>query len=261
MKKVILFVITLLSVAFLHAQTDENNRPLTNEEFFTQAEIVFEGYYEKTVAVYDSKGNDKYNSKWDDCYSIHAYIIQRIYKGADYNVGDRIFIVSQGGWLSGQDFLEKADFGTSSSILLPFESQLGFECSFDSYSSQIYFLTLSDFPDDINSKFASHKKYKYLSSHIHWQKSSFNCMFICKNKIIGLDSLVFHQREEFYDYMRQFEGFTLPDIEPKLEKQLEKTPLKEPIVDSLQYKVAIDSLHNEKYKEPLKESKKKLERK
>jgi hypothetical protein len=44
----------------------------------------------------------------------------------------------------------------------------------------------------------------------------FDMMFVCKNenKIIGLDSLVFHHREDFYNYMRPLEGFTVPEPTP-----------------------------------------------
>jgi hypothetical protein len=186
--------------------------PLTNEEFFTQAEIVFEGYFLKTVAIYDSKGNDKYNSKWDDCYRIDAYVIQRIYKGADCNEGDRIFIVSQGAWLGELDYLEKYnDCGTLGIY------RHGFECIINTYSPKIFFLVLSDFPDDINSKYASYKKYKYVTSYRDWSKDAYREMYICGDKMMGLDSLFFHQREDFYDYMKQFEGFTVPELAPKPE--------------------------------------------
>jgi hypothetical protein len=82
MKKIILLLATLLSVTFLYAQTVENKQnpnkiPRTNEDFFTQAEFVAEGYFFKCVATYDTKGN----GKREDFFAIVEYKIKKVYKG------------------------------------------------------------------------------------------------------------------------------------------------------------------------------------
>jgi len=69
MKKTILFLTTLLSVVLLRAQTEKPNPPISNEDFFKQAELVFEGYFLRYVDSYDTKGEGK--SK--DCVTISAY--------------------------------------------------------------------------------------------------------------------------------------------------------------------------------------------
>jgi len=227
MKKTLLLFATLFCVTFLYAQ--DNAKQLTNEEFFTQADLVFEGYLLKTVDIYDSKGNDIYNSKYDDCYRITAYIVQQIYKGPKYNTGDTIFIITQGASLDLKDMIldnsnKRRDYSKGTSMApSPFLYKIGFDCSISNYMPSIYFLVHSDFPDDINSKYALCQKYKYLTLYGDSSKEvHYNKMYICRNKIIGLDSLIFHQREDFYSYMKQFDGFRVPEPAPQPVKQPEK---------------------------------------
>ena len=203
----------------MYAQNNEKH--LTNEEFFTQADIVFEGYYLKTVDIYDSKGNDKYNSKFEDCYQIDAYIVQRMYKGPKYNAGDIIYIVSQGSFLGAKDNLERySGIGFDEiSIGLSFP-KIGVNCTLDNRLLAIHFLVDSDFPDDVNSKYALYKKYRFLTLFNDFSKNYYSTLFICQDKIIGLDSLAFHEREDFYNYMKQFRGFTVLEL-PQEEEQLE----------------------------------------
>jgi hypothetical protein len=232
MKKTILFIITLFSVVFLHAQTVENNPynlPLSNEEFFKQAEIVFEGYFIKVAAGYNPKENGNYS----DGYRIMAYKAQKIYKGAQYTEGDTIYITHKGGYSGMENIVENPNeqVGYYTPSVL---SKNKIECGIvTEYSPCIFFLVSSDFPDDENSKYFKHKKHKQLKG----------CLIICGNIIAGLNDLVFRQRENFYNYMKQFEGFTVPKVEPLSEKQSAITPTKAIHIDSVlqQYDSILDS--------------------
>ena len=202
MKKSIFLLIILFSVTFLHAQnTGNNNFPLTNEEYFQQAELVFEGHFEKIVATYDTKGS----GEWDDIYSIQAYKVQRVYKGPHYEKGEVVYLVVQGGYIGAEkiSYWEDSDMQTP-----PFVSNIGIK-SVNAYSPQILFFLSSDFPDDENSAYYLQKKYMRLGNRR---------LCVSKNAAGGLFDLAFSSREHFYNYMRQFEGFTVPETEPKLEK-------------------------------------------
>jgi len=39
-------------------------------------------------------------------------------------------------------------------------------------------------------------------------------LFTCENYTAGLNNLIFDNREDFYTYIRQFEGYTVPDPAP-----------------------------------------------
>jgi hypothetical protein len=218
MKKALLFLTTLFSVVLLHAQTESNpyNLPLSNEEFFKQAEFVFEGYAIKTVAGYDPAGNGKYT----EGYRIDSYKVLRVYKGTQFAAGDTIYMV-QKGWsfeLENYEsiFTKKSDHsGISYDLdMVTVPAVLwknGIQWNPKQEEPLIHFIVSSDFPDDENSKYFSYKKYKSLHKQV---------MYICGDIVAGLNNLNFRQREDFYNYMKQFEGFTVPEPEPLPVKQL-----------------------------------------
>ena len=75
---------------------------------------------------------------------------------------------------------------------------------------------------------------------------------------MGLDSLVFQRREDFYNHMRQFRGFTVPEIDQEPEN---KTESDGGILDSEHYENRIvipGSTPNETDKLQKKQSKKKV---
>jgi len=206
MKKTILLFAILLCVIFLYAQNTESNPynlPLSNEEFFKQSEIVFEGYFIKIVAGYNLKGTGIYY----DGYRIAAYKVQKIYKGAQFAEGDTIYITHKGG----RPGMENNTYNDDSNYIPGVLSKNGIDWVPKLGSPTIYFLINSNFPDDENSKYSSYKK--YIVKEI---------MHICGNTIIGLNDLIFKQREDFYNYMRQFEGFKVPEPAPQPVKQPEK---------------------------------------
>jgi len=214
MKKAILLFITLLfSVAILYAQTIENNSnpynlPLSNEEFFEQAEIVVEGYFIKVVAGYNLKGTERYA----DGYRIMALKVQKVYKGEQYAAGDTLYVTFKGGRPGMKNII-----GEDNNYIPSVLSKNGINWPPQLTSPLIFFLVSSDFPDDENSEYFSYKKYKRFHNEY---------MYIFENQIVGLNNLVFREREDFYNYIRQFRGFTAPDpLENQPEKEAPKAPI------------------------------------
>ena len=251
MKKTILLVTTLLCVVLLHAQNIENNNfPLSNEECFQQAELVVEGCFEKVVATYDTKGNGNFN----DTYSVSTYKVQRVYKGEQYAAGECIYVVRKGAYLGEErlGYLEDTYIRTTPPL-----SNHGIT-AVNSHSPAIFFFVTSDFPDDRNSLYFHNKKYKFLGEG--------HRLFVSGDIVAGTNGLAFSNREQLYNYMRNFEGFIVPDPTSLLEKSLEKKVPKEVIIDSIQYEtqkyneVPMDFMHPEMMKEKKQDSKKKSEK-
>ena len=241
MKKFILLIITLFSVILMYAQTENNpyNLPLSNEEFFKQSEIVFEGYFIKTVAGYNPKGTEKYA----DGYRISAYKVQRIYKGTQYSDGDTIYITHPGGRIGMENFTNNSNIYDDGIVYIPgVLSKNGINYAPKLGDPNIYFLISSDFPDDENSKYFSYKKYKRFHNEY---------MYVCGNIIIGLNDLIFRQRDDFYNYMKQFEGFNVPELTPKIEKkpEPEQAPTKTITIDSLLKDKNLDTIQYKMIKE------------
>jgi len=72
-------------------------------------------------------------------------------------------------------------------------------------------------------------------------------MYVCDdiNVIAGLDNLIFRNRRDFYDYMKQFEGYIVPELTNLYEKQLDKKELNNVVLDSVRYQAVVDSIINE----------------
>jgi hypothetical protein len=94
----------------------------------------------------------------------------------------------------------------------------------------------------------------------------YNNGYECGNKIIGLDSLVFHHREDFYNYMRLLEGFTIPELEPNYKKRPEEqkqndfqTDSKQKVTREQQKIIKEPTQQERNLKENKKKARKKLE--
>jgi len=215
MKKALLFLITLFCIAFLYAQNNE--KQLSNKEFFTQAELVIEGQFVRKLYTYNLKGTFEY----EDGYTIDAIKVLRVYKG-DPSLKDSIILITKKGGLLGQ---EKAFDGESILHVGSHTPKIfmdhGINQGVNMFTTRIYFLVASDFPEDENSKYALHDKYKYVQRNTE-NSRGYDVMYVSGDKILGLDSLVFHHRESFYNYMRQFDSFTVPEMEIQTENQPEK---------------------------------------
>jgi len=159
---------------------------------------------------------------------------------------------------------EKYRFDENALSIIPdFLERQGFECGICGSSPAVHFIVRSDFPDDHNNaKYASYDKYKIMNKYTDRNRyigaGIYDVLFVCNDKIMGLDSLLFHQREDFYNYMRQFRGFTVPEIDREPENGAEPDG---GILDSEHYenRIAIpDSTPNETDKYQKKQSKKKV---
>jgi len=251
MKQKLFFLIIMFCISFLYAQTNSNNR--SNEEFFTQAEFVVEGQFMRVVATYDTKGKGNY----DDCYRINAIRVITVFKGDPTLAGTTIYVVRKGARLG-----EEEDYETEfvidgfhcvreifeASVVPDLLSKNGINRGVNSFTTKIFFLRTSDLPDEKNSNYFSYKKYVHLEENKD-NSESYNFMYVCGDFIAGLNDLVFRSREDFYNYMRRFEGFTIPEYTPK--KQYGEMVPNEIYLDSLQrvYKVAMDSMNNQFMKE------------
>ena len=203
MKKTIFFLIALFCVVFLYAQKTKN-RQFSNKDFFTKAELVIEGQYMRLIHTYNLKGTDKY----EDGFEIYAIKVIRVYKGNQSLADDTVYVVNKGG-LVGQ---EKSLDGEFTTTFCPMGSipVAGTNYHINYFSPRIYFLVTSDLPDDANSKYDSITKYKYVWRNTGEFIMKYDTMFVLGDKVLGLDNLVFQNREDFYNYMKHFRGFTVP---------------------------------------------------
>ena len=225
MKKVVLTLVTVCSLFVLNAQTYEEalsriNGGLSNEDFFEQSELVFEGNFMKIVATYNPEGGRKF----DDNYAISAYKVHRIYKGDQSLTGEVIYLVSKGVLLGDENIdREGEDYDIGYFLPLVF-GENGITCAVHMYSPSIFFFSVSDLPDHGSpAEYPSNKKYKFLLNRG-------SRLFICENYIAGLNNLIFNSREDFYDYMRQFEGYTVPT--PASTGSAADTILNTPVIDN-----------------------------
>jgi len=214
MKKTILLLITLFCVTYFYAQQPQNEKnapnPLSNEDFFNQAELVAECSFVKVVATCDSKGN----RKLEDILALVEYKVKKVYKGDQSLTGSTVYII-ENKWHLGS---ENSTWITSYIEYFPETNEIvkiniqpavprspiisGIEVV-TPWTPRIFFLTESEYPQTESSeKYTSNKKYKNL-------KGFEDVLFVERDIIAGLDSLVFKSHKEFYDYIRQFEGFTV----------------------------------------------------
>ena len=233
MKKIILLLTNLFCVAFLYAQTavNQQNQQLSNEDFFNQAELVFEGQFLRPVHTYNLLGT----SKEEDNYTVATFKVNRVYKGDISLEGKTIYTTERGGILGSENSIFWEIELEEIVVITPFLKENGIPGATRS-SPTIFFFVASDSPDDENSKFFLEKKYKKLPGGL----------LVYNNKAVGLNNLVFKNREELHNYMMQFRGYRIPEPEPpSLEEQMKKR-----VSDSLRYEVnlrtktILDSLHN-----------------
>jgi len=251
MKKSILLLISIISLIFLHAQDNTNNQPLTNEDFFTQAELVIEGYSIGYFSTYEiAKESTLY-----DTFTVEAIRVQKVFKGNKYLESDTIFVVSEGD-LFGMKYFDVNEWDITYDIPALLYENGCYNCDVSYGATRIFFLTISDYFGVNDSDYSLCKKYKLL-------QNVESKLYVCENKILGLDNLVFQNREDFYNYMSQFEGYTIPAPEPILEKKQEivesdKVIINDENTEMENYKNSIlDSIKHEIYKDQVKNTKKK----
>jgi len=216
MKKYILFLITLLSAVLLNAQgmTREElyealHGGLSNEDFFIQSELVVEGKMLRIMDTYDTKGD----GKRDDMYSILPIKVHKVYKGdPSLMAGDTVYTVCKKTMLTGMfiDYYSGEWEGINKSWACPpVLSHNGIRGGVSFDTPCIFFLITSNLPDSKDQKYSSYPKYKFLNQNEESKLWTWGT-----EKTLGLNNLVFNTREELYSYMRQFEGYTVPDPAP-----------------------------------------------
>jgi len=246
MKKITLFFIALFCVIFLYAQKEKTNntealledtllfpldildcekyipRPLsldaprTSEECFRQAELIFEGERLECVATYNTQGN---RSRYDT-YGIVAYKVNKVYKGDPTLTGKTIYLIEYGWVLGGEKVQGMMHVAYVNPYSLRKNGIYGWGWK------TIHFFTTSDFPENgIPEKYSNIKKYKLL-------EKEFEDLYEYEDKILGLDDLLFHNREEFYNYTRQFEGFIIPEMNSQFDNRSKNKGENEPVIDS-----------------------------
>jgi len=200
-KNTLLFLATFFCVIFLYAQPEknENNTYLSNEEVFQQAELVFEGNYLKFVHTYNPLGT----SNEEDTYGILSFQVQKVYKGDRNLEGGTIYVTHRGTLLGYEKSrINNLDDIEELAFITPFLKENGIP-GITSGSTALFFLVHSDFPDDENSKYYQYQKYKSLGNRYN--------LYVFENKFAGLNNLAFKNRDELYQYMKQFEGYNTPE--------------------------------------------------
>ena len=135
--------------------------------------------------------------------------VTRVYKGDPSLTSEVVYTVTTGLGLG----VENLSAGNSTtSYWIPYTFRRNeINQGVSVFSPRIFFFVSSDLPDNENSKYFSHKKYKHLRECF---KGNIDDVYVYKDKVLGLNNLVFHNREDFYNYMKQLEGFTVPEVEP-----------------------------------------------
>jgi hypothetical protein len=197
-------LVILFCVVLSYAQPIESSTAFlpTDDNIFNKAELVFEGNFVRYAYTYNTTGNTKY----DDNYLISAYQVKKVYKGDQSLLGGQVFIVTQGAsfGIENDSFIDASLSFWSTPVL----ERNGITQAIHHYSPFIYFCATSDYPDDIDSNFSSYKKY------MHFENNRENKLYIIDDIIFGLDeNLFFDNRLNFYDYIRKFEDYIVPEID------------------------------------------------
>jgi len=246
MKRKLLFLILMFSVALLYAQNNESDYqlPIFDKDIFNKSELIFEGSFVKCVATYATEGYINF----DNTYGIYEYQVGKVYKGDQSLVGNTILIVKRGEMLGS----ENIQFDHHTQILFPHPME---EISFDIFTPSLHFLTTSDYPDDENSKYFKEKKYVILD------KVMFGRHYAAPSK-----DYPFSNRTELHHWMKQFDGYAFPDWEPREWKPgpnwINGADQDASVLESEYYKnqqIFFDSINNETMNEIEEEVKKKEE--
>jgi hypothetical protein len=207
MKKVTLFLIALFCLAVLHAQTTNNkqnitnNKPLSNEDFFTKSDLVFYGVRVKIDWYFDQNR---------DTITVFGYRIFDVYKGDPSLKYSTVYVFRK------NDDIKLGPFYATSpnhpDVIPDVLQRNGVTSGYNSNMGAVYFLVESDFPDNgIPERYASFQRYDFLQERDDKLYVFRDNKIISDSKIIGLNDLVFQTHHEFYEYLRQFEGYTVPE--------------------------------------------------
>ncbi len=196
-KTTLLLITTLFYLGFLHAQTAKNTNktPLTNEEFFTKSDLVIDGIYIGILAIYESQPNDT--------NIVLGYRVAEIYKGDQSLKWRTIGVICKKS--KAFDDLFRIETKEASISIPNVLQRNGINSGYFFNITSILFFTKSDMPMiGIPERLASYSMYEFIQN----EESR---LYIFDDRIIGLNDLIFQNREELYNYMKQFEGYTVPE--------------------------------------------------
>ncbi|MDR2836798.1 MAG: T9SS type A sorting domain-containing protein, partial [Bacteroidales bacterium] len=189
---------------------------------------------------YDAKGNYDPN----DVYSLVKFVVSNVYKGDKSLIGDTVVIVEKRGVIEKQSEiidLGGGTYGGTNPLLIiswaDGDSHVGFH-TIDDYSrvtkdeglyissdySSILFCKKSDFPEnpDTTKNYSNYFKLKLLRNKerasLKTGQNGWGPTHPGWGKITGLTGLSFNSREEFYEYMKQFDKITIPIPQTELQR-------------------------------------------
>jgi len=177
------------------------------------------------VATYDTKGNRK------DILALVAYKVQKVYKGDQSLTGCIVYIIEKN-WSLGVEncsyFDTEGQYDIPSFLWDNGIRKIGLS------TRRIFFLTQTEYPQiEASAKYVLEKKYTHLGGKERG-------LYVEEEHIIGLDSLVFKNRKDFHDFIRQFDGFTVPETTLIPEKPQQKVLYNEAVLDSTQYEMIME---------------------
>ena len=202
MKKIV-SVITVILAIFATANSafaQENNKLLSNEELFKNAEYILEIEGMELFASGYFSYLAKEGCNPDDIYSYQFGIVKYIYKDntRSVQIGDTVLIMKKGGYL--WDF----DCGYIQSWKGQYNPAGVNDFFISGDQSYITFSVKSDYPASehpyVKQRVEKFVKLKYLQDN-----SKGN--FYITGRIKGLNDLSFNNREELYSYMSQYENY------------------------------------------------------
>jgi hypothetical protein len=184
--------------------------PLTNEQFFEQAEFIFEGrLIAHSGKSYDVLGNLEC---CEGFYTSSIIEVKHVYKGGDKIKQGTLEIITKGGTIVA-------------------ENEMGWKVPYECYNREeivssgtgndaIFFCKTSEFPKNLEKRvFDNTISVSHFISKPNAVLTIGSISYGTKDwekRIRGLNNLNFANRAEFYEYLKQFKGLNIPAVKDNL---------------------------------------------
>ncbi|MDL2296986.1 hypothetical protein LJC37_03415, partial [Bacteroidales bacterium OttesenSCG-928-E04] len=194
MKKTTLLLIFLFSIALSYSQSPQDASTetlcgLTNEDFFTKSDIVIRGDWLATQGKYETIINGK-----TDTMVVFGYRIAEIYKGDQSLRWQTIYVMVEKNKVFNYPKRYEIQGPDHRDEIPPILQEMGISSGYSYNMSSIFFLSKSDLVDDgCPEKFPPNKRYVFVCDEM-------SRLFMFNDKIVGLNDLVFQNRDELLDY-------------------------------------------------------------
>ncbi len=178
--------------------------PLTNEDFFEQAELIFEGRAIDSAITYDVN-NDLLSG--EGFYTSVIIEVKHIYRGADKIKKGTIELITKGGTI----WVKNEETGWSEKF---FNYNSEERVSLGTEHDAVFFCKVSDFPANPKPR-----KLDNTISVSHIVNRNYAILQIgsigyggkdWRTRIRGLNHLNFPNRKAFYQYLKQFKDLKIP---------------------------------------------------